>query len=77
MKLQYCQQSLFVADVNIANDEGMTPLMAACLQNKKRDVTLLLLNAGADVSMVNKAEYSPLHQLTVKDDLEDINVGKG
>ena len=55
----------------------MTPLMVACLQNKNTEITRLLLTSNADMSKVNKKGYTPLHLLTVKDDLEDVNVQKG
>lgn len=53
------------ANVNAADSEGFTPLMIATLQDKPRIVTLLLEN-GADPSLVNKKGKSALDLTSIR-----------
>ena len=47
-------------DVNKRDAEGNTPLYYACLKGY-RDLVLLLLDSGADVSVTNNRSETPLH----------------
>ncbi|KAK7495808.1 hypothetical protein BaRGS_00013028 [Batillaria attramentaria] len=56
--------SLFIdlhADVNAANEKGMTPLICACLHDKRACARLLLDRVAVDVSMADSSGRSALH----------------
>ena len=48
------------ADVNLARENGSTPLNAAAI-NGHSEVVKLLIEAGADVNKPNKYGETPLH----------------
>jgi ankyrin repeat protein len=56
--------------VNLANEEGWTPLHLACFMNNFDMVNLLKEN-GANFVLQNSAEMTPLHEL-VRCDNKDL-----
>lgn len=48
------------ADVNVAGNEGMTPLIKACCKGHA-EVVVVLLEFGANVNLADGSGYTPLH----------------
>lgn len=63
--LEGVQQILeYGVDIEARNNVNMTPLAVACCDpNGSEDIVGMLLAAGADVSVVDNWNYSPLHEL--------------
>jgi ankyrin repeat protein len=66
--------SFSALNVNQLNDQGETPLLSACRSGHK-DVVEVLLQRGADASLVLASNESPLHWLVSFDDEDIEDVG--
>ena len=65
-------------DINALGDTtggGSTPLMLACI-NDHREIVNLLIKAGADVNIVNKAGWTALHYAARSSHFENFQIAK-
>ena len=65
--------SQFGADVNWRNQDGDTPLIAACRRGHVETATVLIVN-GADVNATGQDSYTPLHISCNRGDFDMVNI---
>ena len=70
---KYSQAELLMANINIKDAEGFTPLLMAVRDGNYNDARILL-DYGAEINIQNKSENTPLHIATRRKDEEMIKL---
>lgn len=62
------------ADVNVRNDAGQTPLMAAAMQSRSEKLINLLVNLGADLRARDRSGMTALMHAAVKGEVDNADL---